>query len=141
MCYDAGMVLDIVGLKYGIKKIAEANGLSLVMLFGSHARGRTHSKSDVDFAVMGQKPLSLKELADLTFLFSQLVKLKDVELVDLKSAPPLLLKQLSNEGILLFEKEPFIFLKFRIYALKRYFESRPLLELRRLSLAKFLNPS
>lgn len=132
------MKLNIAEIKEKVQKIAEARDLSLVILFGSQARGRTHRRSDFDFGILGRRPFSPKEMAEHFFLFSQGLRLGEVELVDLKSAPPLLLKQIAKEGILIYEKEPFLFAEFRIYALKRYFESRPLLELRRLSFAKFL---
>lgn len=131
---------DVTEMKLVLQKVAEENGLSLILLFGSQVRGKAHSKSDFDFGVLGEKVLSPREIARLSFLFSQSMKSKDesVEIIDLKSAPPLLLKEIARDAILLYEKEPHLFARFRIYALKRYFEAKPLLELRRFALNKFL---
>lgn len=120
------------------KKIAEERGLSLVLLFGSQARGKTHRGSDFDFGVLGERRFSPLEIADLVFSFSQAFKLSNVEIADLKSAPPLLMKEMFKDGLLLYEKESLLFLNFKIYAVRRYTESKPLLELRRVQLERFL---
>lgn len=127
-------------MKRVARHIAETNGIFLVLLFGSQARRTPHAKSDFDFGVLGTTILLPKEIARLSFLFSQEMKIKDrdIEIVDLKSAPPLLLKRVACEAIPLYEKELQLFTKFKIYALKRYFEAKPLLDLRRSVLNKFL---
>lgn len=121
-------------------KIAEENGLSLVLLFGSQARGRTNRDSDFDFGVLGKNRLMPREIAELSFLLAHTMGIRDtyVEVVDLRSAPPLLLKEVSTDAVLLYEQEPALFAKFKIYGLKRYFEAKPLFELRRRSLNTFL---
>lgn len=131
---------DITEMKLSVEKLAIENGLSLVLLFGSQARGTIHQNSDFDIAVVGERIYSPGDIAQLSFLFSQVLKIKDIsiEIVDLKSAPPLLLKEIAQGAVLLYEKEPHLFAKFKIYALKRYFEAKPLLKIRRLALNKFL---
>lgn len=140
LCYDHDMRPNVTEMKLAVKKIAEENDLSLVLLFGSQARGKTHKGSDFDFGVMAQKRFVPREIALLSFVFSQALKIKDetIEILDLKSAPPLLLKEISKDAVLLYEKEPLLFARFKVYALKRYFEARPLLELRRLALNRSL---
>lgn len=132
--------ISIAEMKRAARHIAGTNGLFLVLLFGSRARGTPHAKSDFDFGVLGMTVLLPKEIARLSFLFSQEMKIKErnIEIVDLKSAPPLLLKRVAKEAISLYEKEPQLFTKFKVYALKRYFEAKPLLDLRRSALNKFL---
>ena len=70
--------------------------------------------------------------------FSEKLEIKNLEMVALNNAHPLLLKQAALKSVVLYEKEKFSYAKLRIYALKRFMEARPLLELRRLSLEKFL---
>lgn len=62
----------------------------------------------------------------------------NVELVDLKSAPPLLLKQVAEHSILLFESSRSIFALFKIYAYKLYVEAKPLFDLKKKQLNKML---
>lgn len=122
-----------------VSAIAEKYRLSLVVLFGSQATGKTHRQSDMDIAILSEKELGLREIGELTLVFTQGLKTKDVDVVDLKTAPPLLLKQVVTNAILLYESKPLIFSTFRIYALKRYMEARPLFKLREESLSRFLN--
>lgn len=131
-------MLDVKGIKPKIKKLAEKYNLSLVLLFGSQASGKTHPQSDVDLAFVAEKSISLKDIARMQNEFSEKLEIKNLEMVALNNAHPLLLKQAALKSVVLYEKEKFSYAKLRIYALKRFMEARPLLELRRLSLEKFL---
>lgn len=122
-----------------VSTIAEKYRLSLVLLFGSQASGKTHKQSDIDIAVLSEKELSLREMGELTLVFVQALKTNDIDLVDLKTAPPLLLKQVAANAVLLYESKPLVFSTFRVYALKRYMEARPLFKLREEALSRFLN--
>jgi len=131
-------MINIKNIKPKIKGLAEEFNLSLVVLFGSQASGKTHSKSDIDFAFLSDRNMSLREIAQMQFDFCKKLKLQDLELVDLKKAPPLLLKQVAQKSILLYEKKPLVFNNFNIYAIKRFMEAKKLLDLRKLSFNKFL---
>jgi len=122
-----------------IKKLAEKHGLVLVALFGSVAKGKIHKQSDVDLAVLAEHRLRPAELAEMQFDFSQNLSIKDLELADLKSASPLLLKQIAQYAKLLYEKEPSAFALFKIYGYKSYMEAKPLFILREFQLNKFLS--
>lgn len=132
------MKLDIEETKSKIEKLAKKHHLSLMVLFGSQATEKTHPQSDVDFAFLSEKQTSLSDIAKIEFEFSNELGIKNLELVDLKNAPPLLLKQIAKKSILLYEKETSLFANFRIYSLKRFMEEKKLLDLRELSLNKFL---
>ncbi|OIP80134.1 MAG: hypothetical protein AUK20_01645 [Parcubacteria group bacterium CG2_30_45_37] len=122
-----------------IKKLAEKHGLVLVALFGSVAKGKTHKQSDVDLAILAERRLRPMELAEMQFDFSQNLGVKNLELADMKSASPLLLKQVAQNAKLLYEKEPSAFARFKIYGYKSYMEAKSLLSLRKLQLDKFLS--
>jgi len=121
-----------------IGKLAEKHGLVLVVLFGSVASGKTHKQSDVDLAILAEHKLRPAEIADLQFDFSQNLGIKNLELADLKSASPLLLRQIAQNSKLLYEKEPSAFARLKIYGYKSYMEAKNLLSLRELQLDKFL---
>ena len=132
--------MDIEKLKPKIAELAEKYGLSLVLLFGSQATGKTHPKSDVDIAFLTEKRLDLMDTIKLQMVFSETQKIKDLELVDIKNAGPLLLKQIAEKSVLLYEnkKDSFPFYNFKIYAFKIFMESKRLFDLQKLSFNKFL---
>lgn len=138
MLYDIAMI-DTDKIKPQIKKLAEKYGLDLVMLFGSQVTGKTHKESDFDFAFMADKYISPRETAEITFELTIELKIgKNIELVNMKNAPSLLLKQVAMKSILMYEKTPHLYNLFRIYAIKRYMEEKKFLKLKELSLNKFL---
>lgn len=125
-------------IKPKIKELAEKYRLTLVVLFGSQATGKTHPQSDIDFAFLPSRAMNLSEIARMEFEFSQNLKLRNLELVNLKTATPFLLKQIAGKSILLYEREHFLFANFKIYAFKRFMEAKKLFDLRALSFDKFL---
>lgn len=131
-------MINVNEIKSQTRELAEKYRLSLLLLFGSQVTGRTHPQSDLDFGFLSGSPMSLKEIAVMQFDFSRRLKLENIELVDLKNAPPFLLKQVAQKSVLLYEKEPFVFSRFKIYALKLFMEAKKLLALRLSSLNKFL---
>lgn len=132
------MQIDIAAIKDKIRPLAEKYHLKLVVLFGSEARNKTHPQSDVDFGFLADRRLSLKDIAKMQFDFSGILKIGNLEMHDLSNAPPLLLKNIATESILLYEGENSLFNRFKIYGIKIYMEARPLLKLREAALNKFL---
>lgn len=126
------------GKKRELEKLARGNSLSLLILFGSQATGKTHAESDVDFAFRAEKKMSPMDEARLQLKFSKALGLGNVELVNIRNAGPLLLRQIAEKSVLIFEKDPSGFARFKIYAHKLFMESKNLFELRNLSLDKFL---
>ncbi|MEK7130059.1 MAG: nucleotidyltransferase domain-containing protein [Patescibacteria group bacterium] len=132
------MALDIQKIKPIVKKLAQKYGLFLVILFGSQATGKIHKKSDVDIAFYSDKKMSLYDIAKTQIEFEQALKVGKIELVDLRNAPPLLLKEIAKNSALLYERDVFAFSRFKIYAFKRYMESKKLLALRAAALDRFI---
>ena len=90
-------------LSGGIADIAKKHGLTLVALFGSQASGFTHKESDVDIAYLSDNTLSFEEEAILNADFIPVFQNKSISLVNLKKAPPLLLKQIVSNATVLYE--------------------------------------
>lgn len=132
------MMIDLEKIKSESLALAKKHNLSLFLLFGSQASGKTHPKSDVDFGFLAPKRLSPKEIAKMQFELSEKLKIKDLEIVDLKEAPPLLLKNIARDSILLYQSEPELFARFKIYGIKIFMETKKLLRLREFSFNKFL---
>lgn len=90
----------------GIIGILESAPVRLAILFGSHATGGTHPRSDVDIAVEFEGLRPGDEGYHTTFLglsvdLSETLGTDDVDLVDLHTAPPSLVDQIVDAGILL----------------------------------------
>lgn len=131
-------MIKIEEMKLKIKEFARNRQFLLLVLFGSQATGKTHPQSDVDIGFLSERKMGPGEIARLQFELSQKLRIKNLELVDLKNAPPLLLKEVAQKSILLYEKEPMLFANFKIYFLKLFMEAEELLALKELSLNKFL---
>ncbi len=80
---------------------ARETGIRLALIFGSLAKGRARSDSDVDVAVAADRPL---DLGTKMRLIEQLAVLtgRPIDLVDLQVADGLILSQVLVEGRLLF---------------------------------------
>ena len=124
--------------KSEIGDLAQKYRISLLMLFGSQATGKTHEKSDADIAFASERKLSPRETAEFAFELSVLAAFPRIELVDVRDAPPLLLKNIAMAGISVYESEPRTCALFKIYAIKRFMEAKRLFTLRAASLDAFL---
>ncbi len=125
-------------IKYKIEKLAEKYHFLMLVIFGSQAKGKTNSQSDIDLAYLSAEKLDLIEEARLVCDLMPVFKSEKIDLVNLAKAPPLLLKQIFDNHQILFCRDKKIYHTYQIYALKKYLEAKPLFQLRSESLAKFL---
>jgi predicted nucleotidyltransferase len=111
--------------------IAHKYSARLILRFGSTVSGKTHPRSDVDIAVLLAHPdVSLRERAELQQALQSLFTDREVDLVILNRADPLLLKQVSDRCVRLYGSEQ-EFQRFRLLAFKRYQDHRRFLEMER----------
>jgi predicted nucleotidyltransferase len=104
--------------------------VSALYLFGSAARGRQNAGSDIDVAVLVDE----KKLQDKTFdilrqdyyAASPRLSLCSVDIVILNTAPPHLKHRVLKTGLLLFEKNRKLRVKFAANAILEYFDYRPI---------------
>ena len=121
-------------IKPKIAAIAEKYGLDMVVLFGSQATGKTHPKSDVDIAVISEKPFDRFKILDD---FWSLFKREDVQVVDLANASPTLMRAVVVDGKLLYEREQAMFLKWKYYAISVWMDTAWLREFGRKKLIEW----
>ena len=112
--------------------------LNLLVIFGSQVSGHTHEKSDIDIGFLSDINYGPIEIVKMQMDLEQRLAVGPVELVDLKTVPALLLKHVALEGNLLYEKRPHLMARLQIYGVKRTMEAKKLLDLRHLSVIKFL---
>lgn len=94
-------------------------GLQAVYLFGSQTRGRIHSESDVDLAILLPKPLAPEARWDLQEEVASLIH-ADVDLIDLAATSTVMQMQVVTTGLVLFEKAPFVRQSFEMRVLSAY---------------------
>jgi predicted nucleotidyltransferase len=96
--------------------------IRLAAIFGSSARGTSSSKSDLDVGVLGVPVRDLPKTA------VQLARIagREVDLIDLASAPPLLRVEIARDGVLLFARSNHLWSEFRGQALIDWWDWAPL---------------
>ncbi len=98
------------------------------MLFGSKASGGTHKESDFDIAYLSKKDLNLKEESKLISELMPVFQSENIDLVNLKKAPPLLFYAIFKDAQVFYERRPLLFASLRAYAFKKYIETKSLYE-------------
>jgi len=115
----------------GFAEIARKHGIRLLLQFGSTVTGAVHPRSDVDLAVLLERPApSLAELADLLHDLQRGFPGREVDLAILNRADPLFLKQVTERCRLL-HGEPRELRRLMLLAFKRYQDHRKYLEIER----------
>jgi uncharacterized protein len=109
--------------------------LRLVVLFGSVARDRARSDSDIDLAVQCDGP------ADLDVLYLAIAPrlgTDRLDLIDVRRAGPLLRMAVARTGRPLFEREAGAFREFQSLASRRFCDTEKLRRARQRAIHAFL---
>jgi len=114
-----------------LKGLADKYHLELILVFGSQAQGSVHTESDVDIAVYGKHVFSEKEKINLTYELGNILQTEKIDLVDIKTASPLLKKKIFENYTVLHQKDPFLLYQLELASLYEYKESEVLYEIRR----------
>lgn len=88
--------------------LARQRDLRLGILFGSLASGRANSDSDLDIAVLGDRPLSAGRRIELIEALARLTG-RAVDLVDLKTAGIVVARSAVLEGKVLFSRDSVVY--------------------------------
>ena len=103
---------------------ARQRGLTLLVLFGSRARGDAAAHADWDFGFLSDgavDPLTvMAALADA-------VGSERLDLVDLARASGLLRFRAARDGVIVYEARPGIFDRFRFEAARFWYDAEPVL--------------
>jgi predicted nucleotidyltransferase len=109
--------------------------LRLLVLFGSTAKGRARTGSDVDLGVACE---GAADLAALHVAVAPRLGTERVDLVDLRRTAPLLAFEVARTGRVLFERQPGTFRAFQSLASRRYADSAKFRRSQRRALYAFL---
>lgn len=119
--------------------IAQTHGIRLLLQFGSTLTERVHARSDIDLAVVLERPrLGLDEHAELLHALQRAFADRDVDLALLNHADPLFLKQVTDTCRLLYGTAAEL-RRLKLYAFKRYQDHRKYLDLERRFVARALS--
>ena len=116
-------VPSIAEIKEKLTPLFEDESLQLVLLFGSALTRSLHKGSDIDLAFLYDKPVDVVTLANRVI---RLLHRDTVDVVDLRSASPLLRFSVAQKGNSLYEKSPGVFSEFCSLAFRMYVDSKKL---------------
>lgn len=127
-----------------LEKLAKEYDLDLLILFGSQVTGKTHKESDFDIGYVSKRNLDYRDHVNMYGILMPVLHIKDERLVslnDIKTAPPLLLKEMFEKGkhVILYTKDRTTYDEYAIYSMKYFLDSRPLFDLRDFLIDKYLN--
>lgn len=114
-----------------LDEVAKRHGIQLLLQFGSTVTGQTHVDSDLDLAaVFDEPPASFLDIGGVVADLQALFPGREVDLVVLNHADPLLLRTITDHAVLLHGTTR-RFDEFRMYTFKRYQDHRRFLQLER----------
>lgn len=121
-----------------LKDLANKYKLSLILLFGSYIHGDVHPESDMDIAVYGKKILSEADKINLAYEFSKIFHKDKVDVVDIKTSPPLLKREIFKDYKVLYQRNPMLVRQLELVSLYEFKESEILYQIRHERLQEFI---
>lgn len=109
--------------------------IRLAYLFGSEARGEARDASDVDIAVLAAGPLTLDLDGRIRDALADALR-RRVDLIDLATAPPLLLHKVIGAGRILICRDERERARFELRAISRFLDTRRLRDVQHMYLRK-----
>lgn len=111
-----------------IEEIIDKYKLRLVVYFGSYKTEYYRSDSDIDIAYLSVTLLSRVEKMNLLHDLILAHRKSEIDLVDLRTAEPVLRYEIATKGRLLYEEEEGLFDRYSLYYTKRFYEMKPLIQ-------------
>jgi predicted nucleotidyltransferase len=105
------------------ERAASLPEVKMAVLFGSTARGQARKKSDVDLALLVEPDNSEARLKVLVEL--ERAAAREVDVVYMNEASPLLRFEISRDGVLILEREEGLWTGFRVRAMLDWWDWAP----------------
>jgi len=119
--------------------LAEKYKLELILLFGSHVQGGLHPESDMDIAVYSRQVLSETEKINITYELCNILHTDKIDLVDIKTAPPILKREIFKDYKVLYQKDPMLLYQLELVSVYEFKESEVLFQIRHERLQEFVS--
>jgi len=124
-----------------IEEVGRKYRLKFILLHGSYATDKIRRGSDLDIALLGEKPIEFEELSaiysDLAEVFGDNPQ-RELDIKSLHKADPFFCYQVAKDSQLLYG-DITDFNEFRAYAFSNYFDSKDLFHLEKILIQKFQN--
>ena len=121
-----------------LEDLANKYKLDLILMFGSRVRGNVRPESDMDIAVYGRKILSETEKIQLTHELCNIFRTDDIDLVDLRTASPLLKNEVFKNYKVLLQRDPMLLYSLELAIIHEMKELEILYQIRRERLGAFV---
>lgn len=126
-------------VKQSLLKVFADYGLTLLIIFGSYNGENFNKDSDIDLAVRVNLPDQiLKNRSEILDEISIIFDHRDIDLILLNYAEPLIKFKIACKGNLIYEKERGLFKKFQVRAMSEHNDARKFYELDKKSIDNFL---
>lgn len=116
-----------------LQKAAKKHRLKFVILHGSFATGQERQGSDLDIAVLGERPLSFEEemklRAEMADIFGDRPE-RELDIKTLHRVDPLFRYEVTRDGVLLYG-DATAYEEFKAYGFRAFEDAKPLFELER----------
>jgi predicted nucleotidyltransferase len=112
--------------------------LDLILMFGSRVTGNVHPDSDIDIAIYGGQIFSEAEKVQLTYELCSIFRTDDIDLVDLRTAPPLLKYEVFKNYKALFQRDPMLLYRLELANIHEMKELDAIYRIRRERLREFV---
>lgn len=114
-----------------ISAIADKYDLRLLLLFGSRVESKQlHKESDFDVAYLSCRKLDIMEEAQMIVDLAPYFHSENIDLVNLKNAPPLLYYAVFDKCRVLYQEDALLFPSLRVYAFRKFIEAKPFYEMK-----------
>ena len=110
-----------------LNEIAEKYNIELLVYYGSYGTEFYNNESDIDIAFLSAEQLSIQEKLELLEDLIHYHKKSEIELVDLRTADPVLKHEIAVNGRVLYEKEENLFERYRLFYIKSIRENMSVL--------------
>ena len=126
-------------IKKRLMKIFEDYELTLLIIFGSYNSDNFNKDSDIDLGVKVKKPDQiLKNRNKILDKISSIFDYRDIDLVLLNYAEPLIKYKIACEGKVIYEKEKGLFEKFQVRAMSDHNDAKKFYMLDKKQITDFL---
>jgi uncharacterized protein len=131
----AKKIISIEEIRDRLTPLFKDPELRFVLLFGSAVSEKMHKQSDIDLAFLYKRP---ENIVALTNRVIRLLHTDNIDVVDLKSANPLLKFSIAKNCKILYEKEKGMFNEFYSLAFRLYVDTKKLRSAQATAIRRFL---